>query len=194
MTSKQSSEVNSVKDDAIQSPASLSTRYYSLEGTGTASRLVTRGTKSSVSESSYALVSTLCCFAAMGGFMFGYDTGTISGYINMPQFLMHFGQLNDGNQYHFSKVRSGLIVSVFSIGACIGGIFFARTADMFGRRVGIMIGCVIYVLGVLIQITAMHTWYQFMIGRILGGMGGEPLRCWCRCFSPKRLHEKFVEH
>lgn len=122
-------------------------------------------------KSKYLLVSCLCFFAAFGGFIFGYDTGTISGYINMTEFLKHFGDLNDQNEYYFSKVRSGLIVSIFSIGACIGGIFFSKSGDMWGRKVGVYIGVTIYVIGVIIQIASINKWYQFMIGRLIGGMG-----------------------
>lgn len=54
-------------------------------------------------------------FVSMGGFIFGYDTGQISGFLGMPVFLESFGQRNsDGSGYHFSNVRSGLIVALVS--------------------------------------------------------------------------------
>ena len=54
---------------------------------------------------------------AMGGFIFGYDTGQISGFLEMPVFLMRFGEkttVSDTNPtgYYFSNVRSGLIVAL----------------------------------------------------------------------------------
>lgn len=122
-------------------------------------------------KSKYLLVSILCSFVAMGGFVFGYDTGTISGYINMPVFISHFGQMNSDGDYYFSKVRSGLMVSIFSIGAALGGIVFSKIGDVRGRKVGIMTACIVYIVGVLIQITAMKAWYQVFIGRLIGGMG-----------------------
>lgn len=46
---------------------------------------------------------------------FGYDTGQISGFLGMPNFLQRFGQFNTHTQkYYFSNVRSGLIVAMVS--------------------------------------------------------------------------------
>ena len=54
-------------------------------------------------------------FVSMGGFIFGYDTGQISGFLGMRDFQERFGQRNhDGSGYHFSNVRSGLIVALVS--------------------------------------------------------------------------------
>lgn len=52
--------------------------------------------------------------AAMGGFIFGYDTGQISGFLEMKVFLRRFGE-NGPNGYHFTNVRSGLIVGLVSL-------------------------------------------------------------------------------
>ncbi|CAN6618265.1 low-affinity glucose transporter Hxt3p [Trichomonascus vanleenenianus] len=121
--------------------------------------------------SDFILVITLCCFAAMGGFVFGYDTGTISGFINMPKFMENFGSRNAEGEYYMSKVRSGLLVGIFSIGAAIGANGLVKSADMWGRKKGIMLGCVVYIVGILIQITATNKWYQVFIGRLIGGVG-----------------------
>jgi hypothetical protein len=61
----------------------------------------------------------------MGSFIFGYDTGQISGFLGMPEFLSRFGQRNsDGSGYHFSNVRAGLIVALVST------IFFLGRFDL----------------------------------------------------------------
>jgi SP family sugar:H+ symporter-like MFS transporter len=54
-------------------------------------------------------------FVSMGGFVFGYDTGQISGFLEMPNFLQRYGQLGSDGTYHFSNVRSGLIVGLVSV-------------------------------------------------------------------------------
>lgn len=51
---------------------------------------------------------------SMGGFIFGYDTGQISGFLEMPDFLQRFGQRHDDGTYYFSNVRAGLIVALVS--------------------------------------------------------------------------------
>lgn len=62
----------------------------------------------------------MAILVAMGGFIFGYDTGQISGFLEMAVFLERFGEpggpSTPGNPrgYHFTNVRSGLIVGLVS--------------------------------------------------------------------------------
>ncbi|ODQ68222.1 general substrate transporter [Nadsonia fulvescens var. elongata DSM 6958] len=139
----------------------------------------------------------LCLFAAMGGFVFGYDTGTISGFINLPVFLEKFGQYSDvTHKYYFSNVRSGLIIAIFSVG-CFGGTHVgAELADRIGRRIGIMIATGIYIIGILIQITAMDKWYQYFVGRIVAGVAVGALSVLVPMFqseaSPKNIRGALV--
>jgi SP family sugar:H+ symporter-like MFS transporter len=58
-------------------------------------------------------------FVSMGGFIFGYDTGQISGFLGMAEFQQRFGQrssdlVTNPSGYYFSNVRSGLIVALVS--------------------------------------------------------------------------------
>ncbi|MCO0638292.1 MFS transporter, partial [Lutimaribacter sp. EGI FJ00014] len=108
---------------------------------------------------------------AFGGFIFGWDTGTISGFVNLSDFIRRFGQKNDKGTYYLSKVRMGLIVSIFNIGCAIGGIVLSKVGDIYGRRIGLITVTAIYVVGILIQITSINKWYQYFIGRIISGIG-----------------------
>ncbi|KAL1844639.1 hypothetical protein VTK73DRAFT_2125 [Phialemonium thermophilum] len=107
---------------------------------------------------------------SMGGLIFGYDTGQISGFLEMPDFLHRFGQPGDDG-YQFSKVRSGLIVSLLSIGTLIGALVAAPIADKIGRRLSLSFWCIVASVGFVIQIAANTAWYQVMIGRFVTGLG-----------------------
>lgn len=102
---------------------------------------------------------------------FGYDTGQISGFLEMPNFLERFGQRNADGTYYFSNVRSGLIVAMLSIGTLLGALLAAPIADKFGRRLSISFWCLICAVGFVVQISSDHDWYQVMIGRFVAGFG-----------------------
>ena len=84
----------------------------------------------------------------------------------MQDFLDRFGVNGE-----FSNVRSGTIVGLLSIGTLIGAMIAAPIADIFGRRVAIIYGNVIFWVGVIIQMAATYTWYQVALGRWVAGLG-----------------------
>lgn len=51
-------------------------------------------------------------FVSMGGFLFGYDTGQISGFLAMKDFLQRYGQAGPDGKFYFSNVRAGVIVGL----------------------------------------------------------------------------------
>ncbi|KAK6465098.1 general substrate transporter [Scheffersomyces coipomensis] len=118
----------------------------------------------------YILISFFCLLVAFGGFVFGFDTGTIGGFLNMTDFQERFGEVNAEGEHYISDIRTGLIVSVFNIGCAFGGIFLSKVGDVFGRRIGLMFSMVIYVVGIVVQISSQTHWYQVMVGRIISGL------------------------
>jgi SP family sugar:H+ symporter-like MFS transporter len=156
-------------DSGVMTPASYDTQEKleesSVEHNGAHTEIPAKP------ASAYVTVCLLCLMVAFGGFVFGWDTGTISGFVNMSDFIERFGQVNSQGKYYLSNVRTGLIVAIFNIGCAFGSVFLGKTADMYGRRVGLMIMMVIYIVGILIQITAVDKWYQYFIGRIISGLG-----------------------
>lgn len=118
----------------------------------------------------YLSISFFCLLVAFGGFVFGFDTGTISGFVNLPDYKERFGELNGDGDYFLSNVRTGVIVGIFNIGCAIGCIFLSKIADVFGRRIGIMFAMVIYVVGIIVQIASQTAWYQIVIGRAISGL------------------------
>ncbi|KAG7087320.1 hypothetical protein E1B28_013297 [Marasmius oreades] len=115
----------------------------------------------------------LALLASMGGFIFGYDTGQISDILLMDDFLLRFAQCSQPDLLStckFSNVRSGLVVALLSIGTLFGALFGAPTADFLGRRYAMTVECMLFIVGVIIQITATRAWQQFAVGRLVSGI------------------------
>lgn len=99
--------------------------------------------------------------AAIGGMLFGYDTGIISAVLIY---------INDDLGKHLSSQERELITSITSGGAFIGAIFAGATADRYGRKVAIYVGCVLFTLGAIIQ-AASFSLAQMTVGRLVVGFG-----------------------
>ncbi|KZW00031.1 general substrate transporter [Exidia glandulosa HHB12029] len=114
--------------------------------------------------------------ASMGGLIFGYDTGQISDILLMPDFLLRFAPCkgNTGDPVKdcaFQPAIAGLVVGLLSIGTAIGALACAPIADRIGRRRVMSVMCLIFTVGVIIQVTAFTKWEQISIGRFIAGIG-----------------------
>jgi sugar porter (SP) family MFS transporter len=76
---------------------------------------------------------------ALGGLLFGYDTGVVSGAL----LFLHnsFGSL--------SSLQKELVTSLLLVGAAVGAAGTGRLADRFGRRPLILATAAVFVVGVL---------------------------------------------
>ncbi|USP79805.1 hypothetical protein yc1106_07079 [Curvularia clavata] len=108
---------------------------------------------------------------SIGGFLFGYDTGQISGILLFRDFIDRFGQDQGNGRVAFDPTISSLLVSLMSIGTLCGALAGAYTADFFGRRKNLTVGVIIFIVGNTIQVTAMESWVHMTIGRIVAGVG-----------------------
>ncbi|EXF76885.1 myo-inositol transporter [Colletotrichum fioriniae PJ7] len=98
---------------------------------------------------------------AMGGFLFGYDTGVISAVlVSLKSDLGH--ELDSHEQE--------LITSITSGGALIGAVIAGLPADKYGRKLGIYIGCLLFFIGTVIQAAAFSV-AQMTVGRFIVGLG-----------------------
>lgn len=144
----------------------------------------------------YIVISFFCLLVAFGGFVFGFDTGTISGFVNMTDFKSRFGQIGSDGVAYLSNVRVGLMVSIFNVGCAVGGIFLCKVGDVYGRRIGLMFSMVIYVVGIIIQISSTTKWYQYFIGRLVSGLAVGTVSVIAPLFisevSPKKIRGTLV--
>jgi MFS family permease len=109
----------------------------------------------------------ICAFASFGGIFFGYDSGYINGVTGSAVFI-HIIEGPDAKAISSSK--QSLIVSILSAGTFFGAIIAGDCADFIGRRTTIIIGCLIYIIGVVLQI-ASHGLGLIVAGRLIAGLG-----------------------
>jgi SP family myo-inositol transporter-like MFS transporter 13 len=103
---------------------------------------------------------SLTCISAIGGFLFGYDTGVIGGanvYI--------YDDLG-----HDEPIIKSTVVSIAILGAIFGAGCGGWTADRFGRKFTILISDVVFIIGALVMALALDI-VMLIFGRLIVGFG-----------------------
>ncbi|KAH8103062.1 general substrate transporter [Cristinia sonorae] len=101
-------------------------------------------------------------FAALGSVTFGYDLGIIASVLPSEDFNRTTGNPN--------ATAQGLIVGCLLLGAFASNIYVGSLADRFGRRIAILSGCIVFLIGGGVQTGAQNIHYMYA-GRFLAGMG-----------------------
>ena len=97
--------------------------------------------------------------AAIGGLLFGYDTGVISGAI-----------LFITNQFSLSATMEEIVVSSVLVGAVIGAVIGGVLTNRFGRRIMIILAGIIFTVSAVSTALAQTvTW--LIAARIASGIG-----------------------
>ncbi|KAF7194439.1 Hexose transporter 2 [Pseudocercospora fuligena] len=109
--------------------------------------------------------------ASIGGFMFGYVSGQISGFFQMDDYAQRFGQLQSDGSYTFSAARQGTITGILCVGCLFGALIAGKIADTLGRKMSISVSAFFSLIGTVIEVSSMSAWYQFAIGRLVNGFG-----------------------
>lgn len=100
-------------------------------------------------------------FGALGGLLFGYDTGVIAGAI-----------LFINEDLGLSPFTSGLVVSSLLVGAMIGAAFAGPIADATGRRKLVLVAAIIFAVGAigaaLATSASLLILFRFVLGLAVG--------------------------
>ncbi|MGI8650869.1 MAG: sugar porter family MFS transporter [Rubrobacter sp.] len=120
---------------------------------------VTGGRRGAEQDEEYntGFVVVVAFVAALGGLLFGYDTGVISGAL--PFIDDDFG---------LSPLSEGLVVSSLLVGAMVGAGFAGRLADTLGRRRVVLIAAVVFALGAIGAGLAPAVWVLILFRIALG--------------------------
>ncbi|KAL6879234.1 hexose transporter-like protein [Trichoderma novae-zelandiae] len=116
------------------------------------------------------LACALGAIAAIGGFIFGYVSGQISGFFLMEDYGRRFGSLQSDGSFNFSAARQGTIVGLLCVGALIGALIAGKMADTIGRRLSISMFALFTCVGTIIEISSSTHWVQFAVGRLVTGL------------------------
>ncbi|KAF3060763.1 hypothetical protein N5P37_008299 [Trichoderma harzianum] len=99
----------------------------------------------------------LSAFASLGGFLFGYDQGVVSGVLGMENFGALFPRI------YLDSGFKGWFVSTLLLTAWFGSLMNGPIADRFGRKGSMMAAVVVFLLGSALQSGATS------IGMLFGG-------------------------
>lgn len=130
----------------------------------------------------------IVAFAAFGGIFFGYDTGWMGGVLNMDFFIKQYtgfeypdivlgpdASAEDiknyrNNSFSVPSWQQSLTTSILSAGTFFGAIIAGDLADFIGRRMTIILGCAIFVVGGILE--TVSTGLNVMVaGRLIAGFG-----------------------
>jgi sugar porter (SP) family MFS transporter len=96
-------------------------------------------------------------FGALGGILWGYDTGVISG-----------AMLFIKNTIHLTPLLQGAVVSGLLVGAMLGAGVSGRLSDSWGRRKTILAAAAIFIIGTFGASVSFDAWMliacRFLIG------------------------------
>ena len=104
----------------------------------------------------YATLVTL--IAALGGLLFGFDTGVISGAL---LFIIP--------DFHLGPAAQGFVVGVVTLGALTGALLGGAAADAVGRRPTNIAGGAAFILGSLVSAAAPDV-ATLIVGRFVIGI------------------------
>src|ERR1700722_9300176 len=101
----------------------------------------------------------IAAVAALGGLLFGYDTGVISGALLFVRQVMHL-----------SPTLQGIVVAIALAGAAIGAAASGYISDRVGRRPVILSAGLLFIAGAIISAVASDI-SLLLVGRFLVGVG-----------------------
>lgn len=104
--------------------------------------------------------------AAVGGFLYGYDTGLINDLLEMRYVYENFPE----NLHSFTSHERALITAVLSLGTFIGALIAPLISDNYGRKFSIIVSSgLIFNAGNILQIASTNV-ALLCVGRAISGV------------------------
>ncbi|BAY79752.1 sugar transporter (plasmid) [Nostoc linckia NIES-25] len=96
--------------------------------------------------------------AALGGFLFGFDTAVINGAVAAIS-----------KAFNANSVETGLAVSLALLGSAVGAFYAGKIADRYGRVKAMVVASVLFTISGIGSGLAVGIW-DFTFWRLLGGL------------------------
>lgn len=128
------------------------------EGRGFALYRAVRPTESNATPAGNRLVYRAAAISALGGMLFGYDIGVISGAILFIK-----------TDFGLSPILEEVVVSSVLLGSLVGAVAGGVLADRFGRRRMLIVTAVVFGLGAIAAALAPATAW-LIVARVTAGM------------------------
>lgn len=104
-------------------------------------------------------VILIAFITSIGGFLFGFDNGSISSSIG---FLT--------TKFHLSAAGTGWVTSCITVGCIIGVIFAGRLSDLFGRKKVLVAVAALFIIGATGEAIAPNVVF-LVVARMMVGFG-----------------------
>jgi len=101
----------------------------------------------------------VCLVAALGGFLFGFDTAVISGTVSMVK-----------HDFSLNAVSEGWFVSCALLGCILGVSCSGKLSDQYGRKIVLIISAVLFLASALGCMFS-GSFTTLIIFRLIGGLG-----------------------
>lgn len=101
----------------------------------------------------------LAVAAAVGGFLFGFDSSVINGAVDSIQ-----------HDFSLNSVVTGFVVAIALLGCAVGAIIAGNLADRFGRLRVMLLGAIMFFASSLGAGLAFAVW-DLALWRVIGGLG-----------------------
>ncbi|CAB03595.1 plasma membrane gluconate:proton symporter Ght3 [Schizosaccharomyces pombe] len=119
------------------------------------------------------ITSILVVFISMSGWLQGADTGSISGILGMRDFQSRFADRYNpiSNSYSYSAWRQALLTGTINAGCLFGAMLSSPFTERIGKKYSICFFSGVYIIAELLLVTAVPSWIQVLVGKILAGVG-----------------------
>ncbi|MBK7980822.1 MAG: sugar porter family MFS transporter [Ignavibacteriae bacterium] len=104
-------------------------------------------------------LSILAFIAALGGFLFGFDTAVISGTIGFVK-----------SQFILDALSEGWFVSIALLGCIFGVVIAGYLSDKFGRKLVLILSAILFSISA-IGCAVSGNYTELIIYRLVGGIG-----------------------